>query len=471
MGLFDIFTKKAKERERERIEEEKQRNELVWNLIKEKGWETGAQFIKENYKDEAVRENIVKYVKSQLKAERDAWLAKREADRIQKEKEDREKREAEKKERARLELEYKEKELAFSDKYNEIISSLEFVPVVVSDKPAKKLPMYLLDSVVYSTIAKRSRKEVVGNFVVIDVETTGFAASKEEIVEVAAIRFQNFAPVSCFTSLLFPKKGIKEDAEKINGITSEMVEGKPTFAQIANSFLEFIGEDTLVGHNLEFDLGFIVKNGADVTTKTRKYHDTCLIAKKLIKKKSTVWDNDLEEYVPDFWDDGIDNYKLSTLCRWYGIACPVKHRALADALATGILFEKLYDEKMAQAQQKYSSVKVSTIDQPGKENIDPAHPLYEKKIVFTGTLSLDRHDAMQKAVNVGAVVRSDVSSKTDYLVVGVQDNELVGSDGLSGKQEKAYALNSSGKGNIQIIDEKKFIELLSWGNANDLPQV
>ena len=136
MGLFDIFTKKAKERERERIEEEKQRNELVWNLIKEKGWETGAQFIKENYKDEAVRENIVKYVKSQLKAERDAWLAKREADRIQKEKEDREKREAEKKERARLELEYKEKELAFSDKYNEIISSLEFVPVVVSDKPA-----------------------------------------------------------------------------------------------------------------------------------------------------------------------------------------------------------------------------------------------------------------------------------------------------------------------------------------------
>ena len=89
MGLFDIFTKKAKEREQQQIEEEKQRNEFVWNLIKEKGWEAGAQFIKENYKDEEVRENIVKYAKSQLKAERDAWLAKREANRIQKEKEDR----------------------------------------------------------------------------------------------------------------------------------------------------------------------------------------------------------------------------------------------------------------------------------------------------------------------------------------------------------------------------------------------
>lgn len=80
--------------------------------------------------------------------------------------------------------------------------------------------------------------------------------------------------------------------------------------------------------------------------------------------------------------------------------------------------------------------------------------------MFTGELSIDRAAAMQMAVDVGAVVKSGVSGKTDYLVVGTQDLALVGADGMSSKEEKAYALNQAGKAHIQIIREQEFIDLV-----------
>ena len=81
--------------------------------------------------------------------------------------------------------------------------------------------------------------------------------------------------------------------------------------------------------------------------------------------------------------------------------------------------------------------------------------------MLTGELhSLSRRDAMQKIVNVGGIVRSSVSTKTNYLIVGKQDKELVGEDGLSSKQEDALALIKNGKP-IKIINESEFLELLS----------
>ena len=93
-------------------------------------------------------------------------------------------------------------------------------------------------------------------------------------------------------------------------------------------------------------------------------------------------------------------------------------------------------------------------------DIDPAHPLCGKNLVFTGELSISRKEAMQLAVNVGAVIKSSVSSKTDYLIVGKQDLALVGEDGMSGKEEKAHALNEAGKANIRIVSEADFWQLI-----------
>jgi len=67
---------------------------------------------------------------------------------------------------------------------------------------------------------------------------------------------------------------------------------------------------------------------------------------------------------------------------------------------------------------------------------------------------------MQMAINVGAVVKTSVSKKTHYLVVGKQDTDLVGEDGLSSKEEKAYELNASCQADIKIIKEQEFLDLI-----------
>ena len=74
---------------------------------------------------------------------------------------------------------------------------------------------------------------------------------------------------------------------------------------------------------------------------------------------------------------------------------------------------------------------------------------------------MERADAAQMAVDVGAVIKSSVSGKTDFLVVGQQDIMLVGASGTSTKERRAQEINSSGKGNIQVITEQEFIELAS----------
>ena len=230
--------------------------------------------------------------------------------------------------------------------FNNTLEALPSCEIVVAETPAAKRSVDEVYELTFSSISKKSNKERLGNFVVIDTETTGLYPSKSEIVEISAIRFRYWEPVEKFSTLCSAKKGISEDAARINGITAEMVEGKPLFGQVAASFQDFIGKDNLIGHNLEFDLKFIVKYGVDLAAEKRKYFDTLDIAQRTIKKQKQKWDKELCCYFPAEGDYGIENHKLDTLCRWYGIAHPDAHRALADCYATALVFEKLVDEKI-----------------------------------------------------------------------------------------------------------------------------
>ena len=72
---------------------------------------------------------------------------------------------------------------------------------------------------------------------------------------------------------------------------------------------------------------------------------------------------------------------------------------------------------------------------------------------------LTRTEAIQIAIDAGAIVKNKVTTKTDYLVGGIQDPTRVGDDGLSSKEEAAIAFNASGKANIQFISEEEFLKL------------
>ena len=180
----------------------------------------------------------------------------------------------------------------------------------------------------------------------VDVETTGLNASNCSIIEVSAIRFENFKPVAHFNSFTKSSSELQQEIIDITGITNYMLVGAPEFWQLIPSLNVFIGNSNLVGHNLPFDLKFLYINGLNFTTLKRKYFDTLDIAKHILKKQPSKWDKETESYEPDFEADfDIYDYKLETLCDYYSIIRSNAHRSSSDCLATGILFENLVYEK------------------------------------------------------------------------------------------------------------------------------
>ena len=241
-------------------------------------------------------------------------------------------------------------------RYADFESTLRNIPttsIALSDIVFSKLATSNLDELVkYSKITSKTSYDRIGNFVVIDTETTGLSSFKNEITEISAIRFEDWTPVELFHSMVKPKKEISAEITSITGITNEMVSDAPPFYRLIPSLLSFIGKSNLVGYNLPFDLKFLYRNGLDFTTQKRKYYDVLELAKSTLKKPRMKWDRELEMYDINYdYDFDVIDHKLTTICSYYNLRDnTTAHRASSDALATGLIFMKLAKEKIPEAE-------------------------------------------------------------------------------------------------------------------------
>lgn len=213
-----------------------------------------------------------------------------------------------------------------------IYASVPRCEIKISSKKMPNIALKNLQEIKFSRPRNGQKKEKYGNFIVIDIETTGLKKT-EKIIEVAAVRYKNFTPIEVFNSLLDPQKPIPSEASRINHITDDMVRGKPTYKSIIPALEEFIGSSALIGHNLSFDLEFLYRYGYDFTKVDRKYYDTYDMAKSKLKKYSETQDNRDPYYTYD-----VENYKLGSLCMHYDIEHDSAHRALGDCFATAEVF-------------------------------------------------------------------------------------------------------------------------------------
>ena len=94
-------------------------------------------------------------------------------------------------------------------------------------------------------------------YCVIDFETTGLDPERDEVVEFAAVRVEYGEPGLHIASLCKPSAPIPPEATRVHGITDRMVRFAAPFSDYLPALLDFIGPDTLVGHNLPFDFGFL----------------------------------------------------------------------------------------------------------------------------------------------------------------------------------------------------------------------
>lgn len=95
--------------------------------------------------------------------------------------------------------------------------------------------------------------------IALDTETTGLdPSSGHKIVEIGAVEIIDLVPSGRkFHYYLNPERDMPLEAYKIHGLSSEFLQNKPIFREIADDFLNFIANDKLVIHNAQFDLRFL----------------------------------------------------------------------------------------------------------------------------------------------------------------------------------------------------------------------
>lgn len=95
--------------------------------------------------------------------------------------------------------------------------------------------------------------------IVLDTETTGFEPeSGDRIVEIGAIELLNHLPTGrIYHQYINPERSMPADAFEVHGLGDEFLRDKPLFREIAQAFIDFVGDAKLVIHNAAFDMKFI----------------------------------------------------------------------------------------------------------------------------------------------------------------------------------------------------------------------
>lgn len=291
------------------------------------------------------------------------------------------------------------------------------------------------------------------DYVVIDIETTGLSPRYDAIIELAAIKVNENIEVDRFSSLVNPGFKIDPFISELTGITNEMLQGAEKIESVLPKFLDFIGNFHLVGHNVNFDINFIYDNSIKILQKplTNDFTDTMRVSRFVLKN--------------------LPHHRLKDLAEFYKINYENAHRALSDCKITQECFLKLQESILKEYQSfeefikstkyhNHSRINIGEIVS-SRESFDESHPLFGKYCVFTGTLEkMIRKDAMQIVVDLGGCIENNVTSKTNYLILGNNDYCPLIKDGKSAKYKKAETLKLQGN-DIEIIPESVFYDMIA----------
>lgn len=260
------------------------------------------------------------------------------------------------------------------------------------------------------------------DYIIFDIETTGLSRTKNEIIQISALKYVNDILVDTFNSYVKPLVMPSDYIQFLTGISTETLLTAPNISDVMLSFNTFCDQFTLVGHNIEkFDIPFIVQYGFDKTNIS--FIDTIYLATNKLPF--------------------LENHKLPTLKKYFGFSNR-SHNALNDCKTNALVFQNLRDDKL-----KSNEIKIKT------SNI-----LCDYRFCITGQfMEMDREEIIELIKNNGGRVTTSISNKTDYLILGKQVVSNL-TDGIhSSKELKALKLISAG-GHIKIIDLENLLAMI-----------
>ncbi|MFY9548563.1 PolC-type DNA polymerase III [Miniphocaeibacter sp.] len=156
-------------------------------------------------------------------------------------------------------------------------------------------------------------------FVVFDIETTGFSRINDKIIEIGAVKVKKNKIVEKYNQLINPNITIPEKIIELTGITNSMVAHEPNIDKVLPEFMDFVGNSTLVAHNADFDVGFIRENCRLQNIQFENaYIDTVALSRSVFPE--------------------LKKHKLNVIAKHLNISLENHHRACDDAQATAEIF-------------------------------------------------------------------------------------------------------------------------------------
>lgn len=159
-------------------------------------------------------------------------------------------------------------------------------------------------------------------YLAIDLEMTGLNVKRDHILEIGALRMEDGKPTGEFSALINPHCAVPETITQLTGITQEMADAGEELADVLPRFLEFAGDLPLLGHNLSFDYSFLKQAFVNAQLSfERTGIDTLKLARRFLP--------------------GEQKKKLTELRTLFGIDTGAVHRAVSDAYAAALVYERL----------------------------------------------------------------------------------------------------------------------------------
>ena len=278
-----------------------------------------------------------------------------------------------------------------------------------------------------------------GEYVVFDLETTGFSPYKDDIIEIGAVKIKGQRVVDTFNQLICPNRSLDPKITELTGIRDDMLAGQPKIEDVFESFHNFLKGSVLVAHNARFDCGFLwTLYQAHGLPFEYRIADTLELTRALFQQ--------------------LKSFALNKVCKKLGVTLASHHRAIDDARATGDIFLRCLDQMQ---KQKISNWEEASAHFKANYNYKAARP-YHVIVFAKNQKGIKELYKLISSSHIDTFYRKPRMLKS--MLRANRENLMIGSACEAGEVYLSILQNRSMDERNSIIDFYDYLEIQPLGN-------
>ncbi len=298
---------------------------------------------------------------------------------------------------------------------------------------------YLVDDL-KEIVTGDAGQALADDFVVFDIETTGFSPVNNRIIEIGAVKVCGGRVVDRFSTFVNPKVPIPFEIEKLTGITDHDVMDAPEIEEVLPKFLAFCEGCVLVAHNASFDMSFIMENAGRQGYPTEfTYVDTVGIARVLLPNQA--------------------KHTLDAVAKTLNISLENHHRAVDDAECTSLIFLKFI-----QMLAEQNIVTLAQVNELGAASTEIVKKLPSYHVIILAKNDLGRINLYRLVSQSHLTYFSRTPRIPKSLVEKYREGLIIGSACEAGELYSALLDEQSDMQIARIVSFYDYLEIQPVGN-------